>query len=620
MSRVRRILSILALIAVVAVPLAASAAPTCTTPGTEAACGGRVVAPALQSATFLQYGLEFASVLTEIEKVAPGIVDVDPIHELLGDPAMKSAGGRVLYVVRLTDEAVTTPKRQVAISLSIHANESAGREGGTRYIEDIARWWAAGDRNHKLYAGDTARPLRDILAQTEIYLAFLNPDGWASGDLGSPGTFNRGNQRGVDLNRQFPTIGWTKLNQLAEPEAQAWARLVGGMDRLTTATDIHGELNSASFSFSDIMYPAGQWDPRQQAQELQFAQNMQRTVERKFEEEGVVLQKIFDPAGSERPMKPADYATAYDIVNYDDSGFMGDWFVREGAVEVDVENFLSHTVPSNIWFGPLEQAHVAAVKGNIEATIVESMITHLVQADVPIGRVAYVMDPNRVSRNAGEGELAYSVSRMEYFAELASVAGVPVTPIAAEDVATADLSSFDSVVVADMTVPTGSTADPAAYGAALERFATAGGQVVLTDAALQLLPALGVQTTATRRTANGGDVTFGALDHQWEKDLAGLVGQTYYAVPLGYTATNQAANWTIPSTAVTAAGGTVVGTFNTGNTNLAQIPHGAGSIALFGAILPTQTQNNRHDYGLTDYAVTVTGGEVLNTMLEYRRP
>ena len=668
MSRFRLLVSLLALALVAALPLAGQAAPTCPEPATQPACGNRVIAPPLQSVSFVQYATEYLPALEAIEKIAPGVIEVEMLGDLIGRPELRSQGGRQIPIVRLTDESVTTPKRQVAISLSVHGNESAGREGGLRYIEDIARWHTnPATKDRLLYSGDAGVPLSQVLAETEIWIGIVNVDGWAGGDIGGTGgTFSRGNARGVDLNREFPTIGWTKRSAtpLSEPESQGWDALVSGLDNLTTATDIHGELTSANNAFSDLMYPAGQWSPRRQAQELQFAKNMVRTVERKFAEEGVVLQDVFDLQGDDRQMKPAEFATAYDVVGYDDSGFMGDYFVSKGAVEMDVENFLSHMAPGNVWIPALEQAHVAAVKGNMESTIVESMITHQVQSSLDLGRIAYIDDPARVTSTdglgfepeAGEDPKPYDVSRLQYFVDLAkeTAAAAPatapapaptkgkgkkpkptaptapasnITPLAAADVATTDLSVYDSIVVADMTVPAdtqGRAVDAAAYTAALQRFAAEGGQLVLTDSAAQLVPQLTsipADAVKTGKT-NAGHIDFGTLNHPWEADLTPTASQTYYEVPLGYTATNQAPHWGILQTAWESAGGTTVGTVTAGGSTfsaLGELPVGAGSIVVYGAILPTQTEANPHLYGLADYGVTVAGGQVLHKILGARR-
>ncbi len=624
--RILRPLVAVSTVAALAAPIA-FAAPTCTLELTRAACGGRIVAPPLQSVSFLQYKAEFKPVLDALEAFEPSIIDVMNIG--------KSPDNNDVYVVRVTDETVTTPKRQVALSLSVHGNESAGREGGIRYIEDLAVWWKT-DRQRPLWAGEASFPLEQVLAETEIYFGFINPDGWADGDL--PGSFNRGNGTGADLNRDYPTTGWTKQNQLAQPETRAWVDLVGTFPNLTTATDIHGELTSATNSFADIMYPADQWTPSEQAKELSLADAMEGTVERKFAEQNVLLQILFDGIGRDRTMKPATFATAFDIVGYDDSGFMGDWFAAQGATELDVENFLSHTAPNNVWFGPLEQAHVAAVQGVIEATIVESLVTDGVTAELDLGDVGYVLDPRRIEREASTPEggrplAAYSASRMDYFTDLANEVDSLVDPIDASSVSdgSADLSAFDSIVVSDDPFPpasSGDAYDKQAYIDALLGFAEDGGQLVLTDGAIRLLADGGIfpGTNEIKMSQwQGGKVDFGTLGHPWEEDLRGLANQTYYAVPLGYRSGSNirnAPNWGIASTAWNAKEGEItVGTIDSGATiNLGSLSHGAGSIAIFGSILPTQRTSERHEYGLADYAVTVSGGQVLHSILEYRRP
>ena len=599
---------------------AAQAGPTCPDPSTRAACGGKVIADPEQSTTFIQYGSEYKPALDAIEAIAPEVVQVKKIGDWIGKPKAKSAGGRDIYVVRLTDESVSGPKRQVAVSLSVHGPESAGREGGLRYIEDIARWWTEDDRDRLLYAGDKGIPLADVMKNTEVYLCVCNVDGWAAGDHPKP-AFSRGNDNGADLNRDYPTLGWTKQDQLQQPETKAWVALVKSMSRLTTATDIHGELTSATDSFSDIMFPAGQWDPVRQAQELQFAEDMVRTIERKFEEEGVTAETLQEATGDDRVVKPASYATAYDIIGYDDSGFMGDWFVSRGAIELDVENFFSHMVPNNAWSQPLEEAHVAAVKGNIEATIAESMFVKKATPEVNLGRVAYVFDPRRITRPADKKGAPYSVSRMDYFEDLENDVGQPVDRLRASDVGTTSLRRYDSVVVADMVDPRGRKAR-LGYLRGLKRFARQGGQLVLTDRAVKMLPRITPFKKDHVRSwpSNAGHVNFGPKNHPWEKKLSTYASQTYFEVPLGFKAENEAPHWGIKRPAWKNNGGKVVGTVDDNSlVNLGLVRKGKGSIAIFGAILPRQTTANRHDYGLVDYGVTVAGGQVFHSILSFRR-
>lgn len=654
---------------VLAVPLAlavaapAAAAPVCTTTPT-AVCGGRVVAEPEQSVSFLQFdgpteSLEDA--LTAIEAIAPRYLEVMTLAEATGNPAHQSFGGRPVYVVRVTDEqAPRAGKAQVAVSLSVHGLEAAGREGGVRYVEDLARW-GAGEPDKLLYAGDTGKPFSEVMRRTETWIAFTNSDGWAAGDLTQLGGtgFQRGNDDGgKDLNRDFATVGWYDRTggrgvAESEPEIRGWTALVESFPNLKTSTDIHGELTTPNDAFSDLIIPAGQWTPKRQDQVNQLSLNMIRTVERKFAEEGIVLADVLAllPVDGSTPRRPANVAASYDIVGYDDSGFMGDWFSQtQDSVHMDVENFLSNLAPNNAFAPVIEQAHVAAVRGNIEATIVEALVTDAVVPKATYGRVAYVDDPQRTSSDpavqdgvpgtgapvvAGETQVPYDVSRLDYFAELERAFGADISPVTASTVAGgADLSGFDTVVVTDMEVPRGSGVDKAAYVRALDAFAKAGGQLVLTDRALGLLDDLGVVETAalTVDRTDAGHVDFAAPlgDHPFERGLVGAPSQTYYEVMLGYPSRVQAPNYGVERAAWEAAGGTTVATVGpqdgeSPNTALGTLPRGKGRITTFGAILPQAVEalpdvETPHPFGLASYAVTITGGQVLDNVLAFVRP
>ena len=615
---------------------AVSAAPTCTGSVPTLACGDRVIADPLLSATFIQYGSEAWPALRAIEKIAPEVVDVKTLAQLTGNPRHKSAGGRDIPVIRLTDEKVKRPKKKVVVSLSAHGNEPAGREGGLRYVENVARWWKT-NRQHKVYTGDVGMPLSSVLGQVEVWLGVINPDGWAAGDVG--GVYERGNARDADLNREFPTVGWTNRNAtpLSEPEAQGWVRFVRSLGKITTASDIHGELTSANAAYADLMWPAAQWNPRMQAQELQLAKHMIRTVERKFVEQHVALGLATDALGVQ---SPSDAATGYDVVGYDDGGFMGDWFAQElGAVEIDAENFLSHSVPMNAWLGPLEQAHVAGVQGIIESLMVEALVTHKVRPSLKLGRVAYAFDPRRVKSSDGLGYIPekgdrpkkYDVSRMRYFDDLRAAAGTTVAKLYSADIASgrAKLSRYDTLVLADVAMPPdakGRKVNPEKYRKALQSFVRGGGQLLLTDAAVPYVRWFGATGDAAIKSAktNAGHIDFGDdRSHPWEKGLMGSASQTYYEVPLGFAPRNEAPHYGVATADWTRLKGTTVGTVTpnggTAFTALGSIPYGKGRVAIFGALLPTPTEENDHVEGLKDYGVTIAGGQVFHTILGYRR-
>ncbi len=662
--RYRPLFAAAAVPVLVALAVPATAAPTCTTIP-QAVCGGRVVAEPETSVTFHQFDgpLESAGASLEaIEAIAPDFLEVMTLAEATGNPKHTSFGGRPIWVVRVTDEkAPRAGKAQVAASLSVHGLEAAGREGGFRYLEDLARW-AVDEPDHLLYAGDTGIPFAEVMKKTETWVAFTNSDGWAAGDLTDTGTdvpgFKRGNDNGgKDLNRDFATVGWfdrTGGRGIAEsePEIDGFTDLVAGFPNLKTSTDIHGELTTPNDAFSDLIIPAGQWTPKRQDQVNQLSLDMIRTVERKFAEEGVVLDQVFGPLPSDgsTPRRAANVAASYDIVGYDDSGFMGDWFSQtQDSVHMDVENFLSNLAPNNAYVPLVEQAHVAAVRGNLEATIVEALLTDQVTPKADYGRIAYVDDPLRTSSDPavrdgnpgtgadvveGETQKPYDVSRLDYYPELKKAFGATLDPVTATDVAAGkDLSAYDTLVVTDMETPYGGPAvGRSAYVAALDAFAKAGGQLVLTDRALGLLDDLGVvpadALTVNRTDAGHVDFVAPLGDHPFEEGLVGAPSQTYYEVMLGYPSRVQAPNYGVVRTAWEEAGGTTVATVgeqdgDSPNTALGQLDRGKGRLTIFGAILPQAVESlpdveTPHPHGLASYAVTITGGQVLDNVLAYR--
>ncbi|TBR17192.1 MAG: hypothetical protein EPO57_09420, partial [Chitinophagaceae bacterium] len=155
--RYRPFVAVAAVPVLAALAVQATAAPTCVT-APEALCGGRIVAEPEQSTSFHQFDGPLESLegtLTAIEALAPRYLEVMTLAEATGDPAHQSFGGLPIWLVRVTDEqAPRSGKAQVAVSLSVHGLEAAGREGGLRYVEDLARW-GAGEPDHVMYAGDT---------------------------------------------------------------------------------------------------------------------------------------------------------------------------------------------------------------------------------------------------------------------------------------------------------------------------------------------------------------------------------------------------------------------------------------------------------------------------------
>jgi hypothetical protein len=224
---------------------------------------------ACASVDFLSYG-GMVDGLTYLESLFPEFVEFYNLEEDFGDgsdcttstdPAdFCSAGlprqglppGRErsdLYMVRLTDERVPdTDKKFFTFPLSIHGIERAGAEAGVRVAEDLATWAyceavAAGnlqpnDRTSCAQEGAMPHPLLettpgasvtagDALRRSAIYLVFANPDGWRRGDIDNGVRFfQRYNGNGVDMNRDWPTIGSTfrPYTPWSEPETRAFGQ------------------------------------------------------------------------------------------------------------------------------------------------------------------------------------------------------------------------------------------------------------------------------------------------------------------------------------------------------------------------------------------------------------
>ncbi len=108
----------------------------------------------------------------------------------------------------MTNEDIPdSDKRHLFILNSIHGNEPAGREGGTRVIEDMveARFMA----NEEF--------IKQTMDRFVVHFVFGNPDGWVKGDIhGSNGagpSYTRQNHGGRDLNRNFPVQGFLRAAQ-----------------------------------------------------------------------------------------------------------------------------------------------------------------------------------------------------------------------------------------------------------------------------------------------------------------------------------------------------------------------------------------------------------------------
>ena len=546
--------SAVVMVAVFAVP--ARTTPVCADEPREP-CGGRYFPEAEMTASFLQHDNgEYVGGLEALERDYPRFIRVRTVSEFLGHDAL-SAGGRELILIEVTDFQVpSSNKVTAAASIGVHGTERAGVEGAARYVEDLVGW-AADEPDHELRNGTDDDSIgigaRAALGKVHLYLSAINPDGWAMGDVANGAVFARGNANGTDLNRQFPTMGWTNVNRslpLAEPESDAWDEVVRKIDPVMSV-DLHGELTSNNNAFADIMLPAGEWNPVEQARHERFARHMQSNIARWFEKQGVEAGTVMGNGA----MTPAEYATGYDVVGYDDSGFMGDWLNETiGTIDLDIEHFLSHQVPNSTWVASLEDAHIAAVRGELETMLVESPLIRRVGADLHLGRVGYLFDRKVITSADGYGgpkppkgvtTKAYTSTRMRYFKHLSARSSRPLRKVWSNQVYRSGLDGLDTFVIADRPFPrTRAGTKPAAarMGRALKSFVRGGGNLILTDRAVRLLGPLGVvaKSEVSRQLYNAGHLNITDFSDAFAAGVHHTASQTYYEVPRASTRTRTA--------------------------------------------------------------------------------
>ena len=197
-------------------------------------------------------------------------------------------------------------------------------------------------------------------------------------------------------------------------------------------------------------------------------------------------------------------------------------------------------------------------------------------------------------------------------------------------------------------------------------FVKRGGNLVLTDGALQLLGTMGfVSPSSVARhhvyagfisfSSNGGsNTTYGdplAFDVNQPGAAEGSSHrhQTYEPVPLGFdigarsscsgqppptgpTSACTAPVWTVQQSAWLAplmgANSRVAGQINTnfpggagtGRVGLGELSLGCGRVRIAGALVPMPTERYYHPFGLANYALSYSGWQVLKNLVQWDRP
>ena len=338
-----------------------------------------------------------------------------------------------LVTIRVTDESVPDAgKERYALSLSIHGIERAGVEGGTRAAEDLITAATTGRDAEPVVPASVdpdAPSFAEVLKNTIIYFTYPNPDGWRRGSLvdadKGPGVFfQRYNGNGVDVNRDWPDIGFSfrPYSGLSEPESRALSGALTGIEESTGAEfaagdDLHGQPFADALSYTLLPHGSHDFAKNERIRETAI------TIHKASEEAltwSPIVQPNDAPQGGGLPCSSTvpngdalgdacaqiygqTWGTVYDTINYTTTGALGDWFdssIGLGADGIDNEMSFSH-LDKNIVFDPhTEQLHVDGNKALIYAHLATIADPAEGEFDAP-GTKAYVPS-TRLTRDEKE--------------------------------------------------------------------------------------------------------------------------------------------------------------------------------------------------------------------------
>ncbi|MDQ3991805.1 MAG: hypothetical protein M3245_05795 [Actinomycetota bacterium] len=338
-----------------------------------------------------------------------------------GKPKALSRDRRPLYLFKVTDAKSPIPERDrlhFVYAGGIHGPERAGAEGAVRAMEDLITW-ATSMPDKKIVEAPTEKPVptaRESLERSVIYFMLPNPDGWARGQIApvefedgapnlnyTPGlNYQRYNGNGVDLNRDWPTAGYTyrPYSPGSEPETKAYAHALRRIAKTTSAgrfaggIDLHGQLVANAFSYT--LLGSGQRD---------FRKNFSTVDQSMRTWEDQTARLAWSPyIGTVFPVAD-QWGTVIDTIGYQVTGSLGDWMESDivglGAVGIDNEMSLSHVAPGNAFEPVLEQMHIDGNKGLIYSQLA-SMISEERFVYDPPGKIGYVFNPRRITHEGKE--------------------------------------------------------------------------------------------------------------------------------------------------------------------------------------------------------------------------
>lgn len=586
----------------------------------------RVFPEPRNSATFLRFD-EFQCGIELLESQYPDLIEITTVGE--------SLGGYPLYNILLTNEKVDAPKKKLLVVSSIHGNEIGAREGAARCIEDMVDPRFLADQDW----------VRKVLDRYVLHFLFPNPDGWVAGDLtGTEGAGmqnTRGNDSGLDLNRQFPVKGYIfRGNEsYSQPEAKDIDRaLFGTADERRgwfLGTDNHGQ-GADTYAAAGLQI-VGQFDYQKSEALARFADGITGGMAEYGAQGG--LEALNDATGQD--MGAYHWGTLYDMLGYSASGSLIDYYNTFDTIDgwgFATELTAGTTVNMAVHGQMLNQVYVDSIRA-INYTMFRQAVEPKRFTYKVGGKVAYVFDPEVIRHDDKNGpgfydpaatpkapQKPYKVTRMKFFSDLNRYASAPLKKVTVAGILSGriNVKNFDSLVLANDPMPT--RGNELRWYSLLKKWVRGGGNLVVTDAAVKALGRMDVvdpESISVAKHYVGSVEEFTDRTHALNKGLRGVASQTYDTVPIGYAFGNEgdnAPNWKVTQATWEEAGGFTAGTNGEGQTIYGELPVGKGRVRFLGALLPDPTEKFYHPYGLQNYAVTYTGYTLLQNMLKWSNP
>lgn len=410
-----------------------------------------------RSTDFLTYQ-EMIDGIGFLETLFPNFVEVYTLEDDFGDgsdcatstdpqdncsaglPKQGATPGRQrsdIYLLRITDERVPDDnKKFFVVNLSIHGIERAGAEGGVRAAEDLSTWaWceakALGEQVEEPGQGTVvpcgkegaiphpimetqpeSRSAGSALKSSAVYFVIANPDGWRRGDPDNLArAYQRYNGNGVDLNRDWPSMGYveSRYTPWSEPESRAIGRALKTIrPRWDAGIDLHGQLIDRAFSFTMLNQDQADYGKNQRI--LQMVKGAWADAESRLGWSPLIIPNDA-PQNCESAflvdvcdkMYGVQWGTVWDTIGYTTTGAMGDWMNFEG-IGLGADGFgnemsfshLSNCGTGTCYDSTIEQMHIDGNKSLIFGMI-HYTLTPEDQSFKASGRVGYVFDPRKVS-------------------------------------------------------------------------------------------------------------------------------------------------------------------------------------------------------------------------------